>query len=85
MSDILFIFACNPGCAEHTANENVVEMYSGGYRYVQGVEDIVGQVAEGIDYAICRHRWKPATRTAYRHLEACLFDLQWEPDYELGQ
>lgn len=85
MSDVLYCFTCSDKCAAETASANRVEDYPRGYTYVRGVEDIVGVIAEDIDYAICRHRWKPATRTAYKHLEACLFDLQWDPDYELGK
>lgn len=85
MSDVLYCFTCNDRCAAITAAANKVEDYPRGYRFVRGTEDIVGVVVEKIDFVICRHRWNPATATAYRHMMACIFDLEYEPDYELGK
>ena len=85
MSERLYCFCCSDRCAAITAAANKVEDYPRGYCYVRGVEDIVGVVVEKIDYVICRHRWTPATRTAYLHMEACLFGLEFDPEYELGK
>lgn len=69
----LFVFACHFNCASEIAYDNG-HGEIGTWRYVMGVEDIVGQNIETIEYATCPHRWKPAARTAYLHMEACIFE-----------
>lgn len=67
------VFACSFSCAEEQAYNSGLGDF-GDWRFVMGVEDVAGHPIETIDFITCPHRWKPATRTAYNHMEHYLLE-----------
>jgi len=74
------IFACTDDCAQATAWD--MGLVFGEYTKVYGAEDVVGARVEDIELGMCAHRWRPAVYTAYKHVEACIFE--YGLTHELG-
>lgn len=71
----LNIFACGDRCARKVYNDNQPDMFPGGYRLIKYANDLAGLELESIEIAKCDHRWTAGTRTAWKHLEWCVWQL----------
>jgi hypothetical protein len=79
--DKTLIFACNSECAAEVAWENAIDPDA--YTFVRGAEDVFNRDVASIEMLLCQHRWKPGTRTAYLHVEACIYE--YGLTHELGK